>query len=177
MSVSTTSEAGLQPFLRKDIPRRSESLALEISRLRQQASIARIPGVSHVSAGAALVRRRLNKRLVGAFSLRVPLDRSDGGLKFGSDLSALGAVGAIAQFNLKKFDLFVNALHRRKLSLEGAGEEPASPWGDRRVEASVRGVPDDDLLGGVVAGGGGDVAVDRPEFRRRETFELRFIWQ
>ena len=36
------------------------------------------------------------------------------------------------------------------------------------VLSSVHRVPDDDLLGHVVAGGRCDVAVDRPEFRRRE---------
>lgn len=61
------------------------------------------------------------------FDPRFPRGLHDGAFEFGSDLEALGAVDAIAQFSLKHFDQFVNARHRRDLSCEGIGEEPASP--------------------------------------------------
>ena len=53
------------------------------------------------------------------FDWRFPRGLRDGGLELGSDLDALTAVSAIAQFSLKHFDPFVNARHRGDLSCEG----------------------------------------------------------
>ena len=46
--------------------------------------------------------------------------------------------------------------------------EPASRHPRGRLGSSVDRIPDDDLLGRVVAGRGRDLAVDVPEFGRRE---------